>query len=255
MSKDKYRTMLINKKLQLFLLQLVCHIALVWAVFSFTAVDWFWSFFVYFFTGCFGVTVTLHRYYSHKSFKFKNDLVRKFFVFCSVWGVVGDPIAWVNNHRQHHRLTDKPGDPHSPQILGFVQAQWLSMFHGQTNLRMVPDLIRDKFLVYIHQHYFKLHWTLMIVGLLFVPKIALVCYLVPAAILWNFGSLVNTINHMYGYRTYETTDNSTNNFLMGYLVWGEGWHNNHHGNPASKHFSNKWWEFDIGYQVVKMVEE
>jgi stearoyl-CoA desaturase (delta-9 desaturase) len=244
-----------NKKIQLFILQLICHVFLVWAIFNFTLVDWACTFFVYFLTGCLGGTVTYHRYYSHKSFKFKYDWVRKFFVLCACWGVSGDPIAWVNNHRQHHRLTDKPGDPHSPTVFGFVKVQWFSMFHSYTNLRFVPDMIRDKFLVFIHEHYYKMHWLILVSFCLIDIKLAAVFYLVPAAVVWNMGSFTNTINHALGYRNHETKDLSTNFLPLGYLVWGEGWHNNHHNMPSAKRFGERWWEFDMGYQVIKLVEE
>ena len=108
-----------NKKLQLFALQLCCHIALIWALFNFTSQDWLVSLLVYFLTGCLGVSVTLHRFFAHKSFEFRYSWLERACTLCAAYGVVGDPIAWVNNHRQHHRLTDREGDPHSPTVLGF----------------------------------------------------------------------------------------------------------------------------------------
>lgn len=242
-----------NRKLQLFLLQLVCHIGLVWAFFNFGVTDWLISFFVYFLSSCLGGTIIYHRYYSHKSFKFKHDWVRKLFVLFGNWSASGDTISWVNNHRQHHRLTDKSGDPHSPHVLGFVRVQWFSMFDSYTNLRFVPDMIRDKFLLSIHLNYFKFHWTIMILLCLLNFKLAAIIYLVPAALVWNMGSFINTVNHSLGYRTYNTTDSSTNFPPLGLLVWGEGWHNNHHANPANANFGEKWWEVDIGYQIIKLV--
>lgn len=242
-----------NKKLQLFVLQFICHIALLWALFNFTIINWAISFGVYFLTGCLGISVTLHRYYSHKSFKFKNDWLRKFFVLCSVWGLVGDPISWVNNHRQHHRLTDRDGDPHSPSVLGFYKVQWFSMFYSYTNLRFVPDMIRDRYLVFIHRYYYHFHWTILVLFCLIDIKLMTMIYLVPAAILWNMGSFINTLSHSFGYRNHNTKDASTNLLPLGYLVWGEGWHNNHHNMPSSKKFGEKWWEFDMGYHVIKVV--
>jgi stearoyl-CoA desaturase (delta-9 desaturase) len=59
---------------------------------------------------------------------------------------------------------------------------------------------------------------------------------------------------MFGYRSHETRDNSTNNLFLGYFVWGEGWHNNHHYSPGSAKFGEDWWEFDIGHQVIKLVQ-
>lgn len=244
-----------NKKIQLFVLQLICHAALIWALFNFTPAEWAWSIFVYFLTGCFGVTVTYHRYYSHRAFAFKHDWIRKFFVLCATWGLVGDTIAWVNNHRQHHRLTDREGDPHSPSQLGFVSVQWFSMFHSYSNLRLVPDLIRDRFLVLINKYYYQFHWTVLIVFCAIDAHAAAVFYLVPAAILWNLGSLINNINHTLGYRNHSTRDRSTNFWPLGLAVWGEGWHNNHHHSPGAQNFGEKWWEFDLGYRVIKIVQK
>ncbi len=196
----------------------------------------------------------LHRYYSHKTFEFKNQWVKKFFIFCSVWGVIGDPIAWVNTHRHHHRHTDKEGDPHSPKVLGFIQVQWFSMFHTPTNLRLVPDLIRDQTLVRIHKYYFFFHWLILATLALISIKLVMIIYLVPGAILWNMGSLINNFGHKLGYRNHETKDSSTNNIVLGYLVWGEGWHNNHHNSPANGKFGEKPWEFDAGYKVIQSIK-
>ena len=79
-------------------------------------------------------------------------------------------------------------------------------------------------------------------------------YLVPAAILWNAGSFINTLSHMFGYRNHETKDSSTNLFLLGILMWGEGWHNNHHASPASHYFGEQWWEIDLGGFLIERLD-
>ena len=91
--------------------------------------------------------------------------------------------------------------------------------------------------------------------LLVIDPMLLVCmYLVPVAILWNAGSFINTVNHKFGYRNHDTKDNSKNSFLLGVFVWGEGWHNNHHANPASYSFQEKFWEIDIGGWLIKRLD-
>ena len=75
-------------------------------------------------------------------------------------------------------------------------------------------------------------------------------------LLWNAGSAINTVNHLSGYRNFETTDQSKNNFILGYLAWGEGWHNNHHHNQKKFHFQCKWWEFDLsGFIINRFLSE
>jgi fatty-acid desaturase len=235
------------------MLQVICHIGLVWAIINFSTMDWLVPIVVYFFTGCIGVSITLHRYYSHKSFEFRNAFLRRFSTLCSFWGVIGDPIAWVNNHRQHHRLTDVEGDPHSPSVIGFWRVQWGSMFYSYDKLRYVPNMVRDQFLVTLHRYYYQIHWLIAISLILINWKLACLVYLVPGAILWNMGSLINTMGHLFGYRNHDTPDHSKNNLILGYIVWGEGWHNNHHAKPANKTFGEKWWEIDISYWMIKLI--
>lgn len=244
-----------NKKHQLFFLQLISHIILIWAIFNFTLIEWGVVFFIYFLTGSLGVSITLHRYYSHKSFEFRNVFIKRLFTIFSFWGCIGDPISWVNNHRQHHRTTDKPGDPHSPKIIGFINSQWFSMYYTYPKIKFVTEMIRDPFLVFLHKNYFYIHITFILIFSLVSFKLLALIYLVPAAILWNAGSLINSIAHLYGVRTHSTNDNSVNNFVLGYLVWGEGWHNNHHNNPKNYTFSEKWWQLDISRYVIDLIKK
>jgi stearoyl-CoA desaturase (delta-9 desaturase) len=64
-------------------------------------------------------------------------------------------------------------------------------------------------------------------------------------------NLINILGHtkaLIGYRNFNTADHSFNNLIMGFLTWGQGWHNNHHHAPGSYDFgrgvSSKWWEID-----------
>lgn len=240
----------------LFLFQLLAHVAVIWAVFNFELVHWLVSIGIYFLTGCLGVSITLHRYHSHRSFDFKFAILERIGSLLSVWGLIGSPMAWVNNHRAHHRYTDRAHDPHSPSILGFVRVQWFSMFTSVARLKYVRILIKDPWHCWVHKNYFIIHATILITllltcGILWTATL----YLVPAAILWNAGSLINNLCHgSFGYINHKLNDFSKNNFILGYLVWGEGWHNNHHYRPANKTFKEKAWEFDLSYQIIRLVE-
>ena len=193
--------------------------------------------------------MTFHRLLSHNSYNSP-----KWFYYlgtlCGFYGLTGSPIAWAAVHREHHRYTDKELDPHSPLHKSFISIQWLSMFETP-KVRYVPDLLKDKFQVFLHKNYFYIHACIAITFLLIDPFMLVYLYLVPAAILWNAGSFINTLTHMFGYRNYDTKDNSKNLFLLGFLMWGEGWHNNHHASPTNSQFGKKWWEIDIGGFLIR----
>ncbi len=65
--------------------------------------------------------------------------------------------------------------------------------------------------------------------------------------------LVNSASHMWGYKNYETTDDSRNNWLVAIVAYGEGWHNNHHAYPRMAKHGHKWWEFDITWQAIRLL--
>lgn len=209
------------------------------------------SFAVYFLTGCLGMTMTYHRLLSHRAWK-----APRWFEYVGTllgaYGLTGSPIAWVAIHREHHRFTDREGDPHSPKMEPWWKAQWFSMF-APVGIRYVADLLKSPFQRTVHDFYFVGHAAILTVGMALSPLWTAALYLAPAAILWNAGSAIVTLNHMHGYRSRETKDNSRNNLLTGYVVWGEGWHNHHHADPRNPRFGQRWWEIDVGWLLIRML--
>lgn len=240
-----------NDHKKLFLFQLIAHLGLVYQIIFGNNFSWILTFIVYFFTGCIGMSITYHRLLSHKSWN-----APKWFPYIGTlfgsWGLTGTSISWVAIHREHHRFTDTDKDPHSPQFKNFFKVQFLSMF-DKPNIRYVPDLLKSKFHTFLHKHYFKGHLIILVSLGLINFDLLISLYLAPAAILWNAGSFINTINHLIGYKNFKTNDKSKNNIMTGFLVWGEGWHNNHHAYPQSFNFGKKWWEFDISSLIIKLL--
>lgn len=206
---------------------------------------------VYCVTACVGMTVTYHRLLSHRSWVAPRWF-EKLGTLCGAYGLVGSSIAWVAVHRDHHRHSDRDGDPHSPHMIPWWKVQWLSMFEP-VRPKLALDLAKDTFHLWLHRLYFPAHALLLGLGLWMSPLWTAALYLAPAALLWNAGSLVNTLNHMAGSRPHETKDKSTNHWFTGWLVFGEGWHNNHHAKPASPRFGQRWWQVDMGYWVIQAV--
>jgi fatty-acid desaturase len=234
--------------------QLAAHIGLVYQILHGTIEQWVVTLAVYFVTGCFGMTMTYHRLLSHKSWNAPHWFER-FGTLCGFYGLTGSSIAWVAIHREHHRHTDKDGDPHAPGLKGFFAVQWLSMFE-KPNPKYALHLVKDSFHMKLHNYYFILHAAIacslwLTIGL----DMMIAVYLAPAAILWNAGSFINTLTHMVGYRNHHTQDNSTNIWWLGYIMWGEGWHNNHHAHPSNANFSERWWELDIGGIFIKLLRK
>lgn len=213
----------------------------------------FFSFLVYFITGCFGMTMTYHRLLAHKSWN-APKWFEWFGTIAGTYGLVGSSIAWTAIHKEHHRHTDDEQDPHAPSIKGFIEVQWLSMFE-QPKLKYVTHLLRRPLHTFLHKHYLLIHVAILAALLIVAgPMWTCALYLAPAAILWNAGSLINTATHLFGYRNHETDDDSTNIHFLGYLMWGEGWHNNHHAKPTKSQFGEKWWEYDVGGVFIKLLE-
>lgn len=233
----------------LFLFQLLTHLSVAVMLYYGNWYHYLIAFFVYFLTGCFGMTVTYHRLLAHKSF-----IPKKYFEYIGTLlatiGGTGSSIAWVAVHREHHRFTDTPKDPHSPQHKGILWVQFLSMFH-KPKVKYVPDLLRSNFHLNVHRYYWGVHLiyaTLLLV--LFGPFAIVYAHLFPSFILWHAGSFINTLGHS---NSKDPKMTAANHWLLGLLVWGEGFHRNHHDDAKSSSFSTKPYQIDIGGFFIKRV--
>lgn len=239
-------------KYTLFSAQLIAHIGLGYLIVAGNLYYWIICLLVYFFNGCLGMSVTYHRGLSHRSWAMPK-IFEYFGVLCATIGMTGSAISWVAIHRKHHRFTDTEKDPHSPSHKGFFFCQWLSMF-VPVEIRYIPDLLKSPFYKFQHNYYFviALAWGLL---LYFIdPFLVIAAFLAPAAILWNAGSFIVTLAHLWGRKTSEEKDQSKNNWLLALFIWGEGWHDNHHLDPESPRFSKYWWQWDPGYYIIWLVE-
>ena len=73
-------------------------------------------------------------------------------------------------------------------------------------------------------------------------------------LVWHITWSVNSLTHLFGYQNFETGENSRNNWLVGLIAMGEGWHNNHHHDAASATVQMRWWEIDLTYYVIKLLQ-
>lgn len=233
----------------LFIAQLIAHLSLIPMFIYGNAYHWMVSLGMYFLSGCLGMTMVYHRLLSHRSWNAPKWFEYLSVIFATV-GLTGSAIAWVAVHRAHHKYTETSKDPHSPHHKGIIYCQWGTMFEP-VQIRMVPDLLRQSFYLLQHHWYFAI--SIVYAGILyFIDPFAIIyAWLVPACILWNAGSSINTIGHLFGLKQDDKSE-ARNNLVLGLLVWGEGWHGNHHKNQGSPYFSTHWWQIDIGGFLISI---
>jgi len=207
---------------------------------------------LYFLYGGLGISVCYHRLLTHRAATVHPWVERLFATFACAAGT-GSPIMWVMTHRQHHRFPDKPGDPHPPQSV------WKTFFgsYPQVSAQGIRDVARVKYYAWWHRYYFAILGTWGAVLALISTDLLFYAFVMPifAAVLAS--NLLNWYGHtrsMISYRSHNTKDTSQNNALFGLLIFGEGWHNNHHRFPGSCRFGLKWWELDIGYGALLILK-
>ena len=246
--------MLAVSKNSLIVYHVLAHLVLAYGIYIGSIENWIIAFVIYLIFATMGGTVTYHRLLSHKSFDSPKWFEYLGTIVASLGGN-GSSIGWVAIHREHHRFTDTGKDPHSPHHVSILRIQFASML-DHPKIKYVPDLLRSKFHTWMHKNYWAVNFIYLVaVYSLFGVDGVVFGYFVPTLMVWHAGSAINTVNHLSGYRNYDTKEKSTNNFFTGILVSGEGWHNNHHAHPADAQFGKKWWEFDLGWQLIKLVRK
>jgi stearoyl-CoA desaturase (Delta-9 desaturase) len=209
------------------------------------------------------VTLYLHRGQAHRGIEF-HPVLEHFMRFW-LWLTTGMITKeWVAIHRKHHQKTDADGDPHSPHLEGIKKILFGGVLYyvkASKDKAMIqnfgvgtPDDWIEKNL---YSKYAFVGVSLMLLIDLFIfGPIGLLIWLIQVAWIpfWAAG-VINGIGHYWGYRNTDTKDKSTNIFPLGILIGGEELHNNHHAKPASAKLSMKWYEFDIGWMWLKVLQK
>jgi fatty-acid desaturase len=230
-------------------------------------------------TGLLGINICYHRLLTHRGFKSPKWFEHVLAVI-AVCCVQDTPARWVAVHRGHHQHADQPADPHSP-LVNFLWSHfgWLVVKNPElTRLgiydRYARDILRDPFYVALERDWLQLKIILLQCGVFFgagfLAELALGGSLTQAVqfgasiliwgvfvrtiFVWHQTWAVNSITHLWGYRNYQTGEDSRNNILLGLLAHGEGWHNNHHADPRSARHGHKWWEFDTAWLAIRLFE-
>ncbi|HEX4045220.1 MAG TPA: acyl-CoA desaturase [Gammaproteobacteria bacterium] len=249
------------------LLNLGC-VLVFWVGFSWTAVT---VALVLYFVRLFSIGAFYHRYFSHKTYQ-TNRFWQCVFAVLAVSSAQRGPLWWAAHHRQHHLSADQVEDAHSPVQHGLLWSHigwFLSKKHYHYNPARVKDLARFPELVFLEK-YDNLIPMLLLIGLLvsgmllqiFMPELgtnaaqmAVWGFCISTIALFHTTVSINSLSHIFGKKRFATKDNSRNHFLLALLTLGEGWHNNHHHYPATARQGFMWWEIDITYYLLKLLEK
>jgi stearoyl-CoA desaturase (delta-9 desaturase) len=223
-----------------------------------------------------GVSTGYHRLLAHRAFSTSRPL-RFFFAAAGAMAGQGPPLIWTAHHRHHHRVADKPGDPHSPYAnedpgaRGALKGLWHAhmgwLFSTELTsepVRYCPDLARDKDIRFISRHFV----AFVVAGLLLPGFIGLALTGTglgfATGVLWgglvrffvgnHVTYAVNSVGHYFGDRRFATSDESRNVGWLALPSLGEAWHNNHHAFPRSYTHGMRWYEIDISALAIRFLE-
>ncbi|KAL6137761.1 hypothetical protein ACLB2K_063050 [Fragaria x ananassa] len=214
---------------------------------------------LYVVTGLFGITLSYHRNLSHRSFKLPKWL-EYLFAYCGAQALQGSPIDWVCTHRYHHQFCDSEKDPHSP-IEGFWYSHmsWLFDTNSVTErcggLDNVGDLQKQPFYQFLKATYIA-HPIALGALLYAMGGFPFIVWGMGVRIIWVYHItwLVNSACHVWGEQAWNTGDLSRNNWWVALLAFGEGWHNNHHAFEYSARHGLNWWQLDMTWYVVRLLQ-
>jgi stearoyl-CoA desaturase (Delta-9 desaturase) len=204
-----------------------------------------------------GLTLCFHRYFAHRSFQM-NRVARFVWTFIAVSAMQKGPLWWAGHHVNHHRFADRDGDPHSPAVSGVYYAHigWFLNDARHDRLEASNPVVRD------FSKFPEIYW-LDRLNVLPPLALAVAMYLIGGLpwLVWGFCAptmtlahatfAINTVNHMFGSRRFETRDESRNNPITAFFAAGEGWHNNHHRYQRAARNGFYWWEFDPTWYTIR----
>jgi stearoyl-CoA desaturase (delta-9 desaturase) len=206
----------------------------------------------------FAITGGYHRYFSHRTYKTSRvfQFVLALFAMSSAQQGV---LWWASHHRNHHKHSDEPEDTHSPRQRGFWWSHmtWiLAPRNRVTHYDRIKDFAKYPELRWLDRHdlFIAVAWGFVIY---FIGGSTALFYghFLSLVLAWHLTFCINSLAHVWGRRRYETSDDSKNNVVLAVLTLGEGWHNNHHHYQRSARQGFYWWEIDVTFYVLKVLEK
>ena len=208
------------------------------------------------------VTIFLHRSQAHRALDL-HPAISHFFRFW-LWLTTGMVTKeWVAIHRKHHAKVETAEDPHSPQTRGIDTVFWrgTELYRAESKNaetlekfgRGTPDDWMERNI------YSRYSWEgvglMLVVNVMLFGAVGLTIWAVQMA--WipvMAAGVINGVGHYWGYRNFACADASTNIVPWGILIGGEELHNNHHAYGTSAKLSSRWYEFDLGWTYIRILE-
>ncbi|HMC11593.1 MAG TPA: fatty acid desaturase [Pirellulaceae bacterium] len=229
--------------------------------------------------GMLGITLCYHRILTHRGATLAKWLEHCFAIL-GVCCLQDSPARWVAVHRLHHRHSDEQPDPHSPLVSFFWAHMGWVLVHNREHDRFkfyeqyARDVLRDPFYMGLERNLmwfwvyaahaalyfaagFATGWLWSgqwVAGLQLGASWLVWGVFFRTVFVWHATWAVNSLTHVMGYRNYETKDDSRNHWLVAIVAYGEGWHNNHHADQRAAAHGHKWWEYDMTYAVIRLLE-
>jgi stearoyl-CoA desaturase (Delta-9 desaturase) len=216
----------------------------------------------------FAVTGFYHRYFSHRTYK-TSRIAQFIFAVIGSSCVQRGPIWWAARHRHHHRHSDEDVDIHSPIRHGLYWSHfgWITSKRGfGFDEKAVPDLMKFPEIRFIDR-YDMLIPTIEAIALFGLGKLLqgygfnttgwqmlIWGFFVSTIVCAHATFTINSLTHLWGRKRYRTGDESRNSLLLALLTFGEGWHNNHHHYPGATRQGFYWWEIDLTYYALRVLE-
>ena len=212
-----------------------------------------------------GVSICLHKWASHKTFVPKNLFWKTVILFFGTLCTLGSTIGWAAGHREHHRFTDKAGDPHRPagNLWHKIKVYFYYFPTYPISPMLIKDLTVDPGHKWFHKNYYKVIYAYALGLFLIDPVYAGYFYALPALYVFTGISWVTVIAHIptngkFGYRSdtyriYKSDDYTYNSHIWQFLLMGEGYHNTHHSSPWLWNNAILPGEFDISAMIIKRI--
>ncbi len=259
---------MISFKLKLLILTLITHIlGFISFFYQYSLIEFIYFIFWFLFSS-FGVTVGLHRFFTHKSFK-ATRFFKIVLAIMSISALRGPIDLWCGMHRSHHANSDRTDlkqdlDPYNAGI-GFFNSYigWLFKISNieifaENFRKLANDITNDHDLKIFNKINIDLVFNILLIiisVMIFDYKIIFLIFGLRLVLVHQAIFLINSIGHGHGskflnYRNFNSNDRSSNNISLFLLSFGEGWHNNHHAYPNSANNQFKWFEFDPSYYFI-----